>query len=123
MSKEKGTLEIFNLNYDVFLVMVEERFNDKITSGDIYQIVNRSYGISKNSNINMNKYVSELAKRAKELKESNSILYAFFDITLGIITKKIINNGGANEIMDEMIRNRMCILTGNKMQSEHKNEN
>ena len=123
MSKEKGTLEIFNLNYDVFLVMVEERFNDKITSGDIYQIVNRSYGISKNSNINMNKYVSELAKRAKELKESNSILYAFFDIKLEIITKKIINNGGANEIMDEMIRNRMCILTGNKMQSEHKNEN
>ena len=123
MSKEKGTLEIFNLNYDVFLVMVEERFNDKITSGDIYQIVNRSYGISKNSNINMNKYVSELAKRAKELKESNSILYAFFDLILRIITKKIINNGGANEIMDEMIRNRMCILTGNKMQSEHKNEN
>jgi len=124
MSTEKGTMDIFNLNYDIFSIMVEERFNKNITKKDIYQIINRSYGIKGNIKVNMLKYSNELASMSKKYKEDKCILYTFFDITLGIITKKIINKDDASKLLDEMIMNRMCELTGNSIiDFEHKNKN
>ena len=124
MSTEKSTKDSFELNYEILLVMVEERFNSKITMKDVYEVINRSYGIRNDTIVNMVEYVNELARMAKEYKEENNILYTFFDITLGIITKKFVKDKDAHEILDEMILNRMCELTGNdKNDFEHKNEN
>ena len=114
MSTEKGTMDIFNLNYEIFLIMVEERFNDIITKMDVLEVVNMSYGINKKTKVNMNNYINELARQATVLKREGNILYTFFDITLGIITKKVIKKDSASRILDEMIRIRMCELTGNK---------
>ena len=124
MSTEKGTMDIFDLNYEIFLIMVEERFNDRITKMDVLEVVNRSYGINKKTKVNMNNYINELARQATILKGEGNILYTFFDITLGIITKKVIKKDSASRILNEMIRNRMCELTGNKDSDfEHKNKN
>jgi len=120
MSTEKDTIEVFNFNDEIFLLMVEERFDVSITNRDIYEIVNKSYGIKYDDMLNVVKYTNELAKRSKMLKEEGSILYTFFDITLGIITKKVIGKDDANKLLDEMIFDRMCELTGN---NKHKNEN
>ena len=113
MNTKKGTMNIFKFDYEIFSVMVEERFKESITKRDVWDIVNRSYGIIYNSKINLNKYSNELARHAKLLNDDENILYTFFDITLGIITKKVINNDDANKILDEMIFERMCELTGN----------
>ena len=124
MSTEKGTMNVFKINYEIFMVMVEERFKSNISAKDVWHVVNRSYGIMDNRKINMNNYVNELARQATILKREGNILYTFFDITLGIITKKIIKKDDASKILDEMIMNRMYELTGNnKDDFEHKKEN
>tara|TARA_Y100001935_G_scaffold227985_1_gene206622 strand:+ start:419 stop:781 length:363 start_codon:yes stop_codon:yes gene_type:complete len=120
MSKEKGTMENFNLNKDILLVMVEERFNKSISVRDVCDVVNRSYGIRGDIRVNILKYSNELARMSKIYKEENNILHTFFDITLGLITKKLINTDEATKKLDVMIKNSMCKLTGN---NEHKNEN
>ena len=124
MSTEKGTMNVFKINYEIFMVMVEERFKSSISAKDVWHVVNRSYGIMDNRKINMNNYVNELARQATILKREGNILYTFFDITLGIITKKVIKKDAASKILDEMIMNRMYELTGNnKDDFEHKKEN
>ena len=54
MNTEKGTMNIFKFDYEIFSVMVEERFKESITKRDVWDIVNRSYGIIYNSKINLN---------------------------------------------------------------------
>ena len=122
MSTEKSTMNNFKLNKDILLVMVEERFNRAITVKDVYDVVNRSYGIKGNIRVNILKYSNELARMSKKYKDEDNILHTFFDITLGLITKKIIKSDEASKELDAMIKKSMCKLTGNNV-NEHKNEN
>lgn len=122
MSTEKGTMEDFKLNKEILIVMVEERFNKAITVKDVYDVVNRSYGIRGGIRVNILKYSNELARMSKKYNEENSILHTFFDITLGLITKKLINSEDGSKKIDAMIKRNMCKLTGNNY-FEHKNEN
>lgn len=123
MSTEKGTG--YKINFDIFMVMVEERFTETINVNDVYCIVNRSYGIKKDDKINIGAYVNELAKQSLKFKNDKNILYTFFDITLGVISKHSIKLDDRGKfLMNEMIRDRMKELTGYKDVSfEHKNEN
>lgn len=123
MDTEKGTN--YEINFDIFMVMVEERFTETINVNDVFCVVNRSYGIKKNEKINIGEYVNELAKQSLKFKNEKNILYTFFDITLGLISKhsnKLDERG--NLLMNEMIHDRMKELTGyKKMCFEHENEN
>lgn len=62
MNTEKGTN--YEINFDIFMVMVEERFTETINVNDVFCVVNRSYGIKKNEKINIGEYVNELARQS-----------------------------------------------------------
>tara|TARA_Y100001970_G_C14155081_1_gene815064 strand:- start:660 stop:1037 length:378 start_codon:yes stop_codon:yes gene_type:complete len=125
MSTEKGTDIRYTLNNDIFLVMVEERFKDKINVNDVLSVVNRSYGIKDGDKIHIGKYSEELARQSLTMKKDRNILYTFFDIALGVISKNVVlKNKDAKRRLSEMIRDRMMELTGaKKFIFEHKNEN
>tara|TARA_B100000242_G_C42775096_1_gene360896 strand:+ start:193 stop:567 length:375 start_codon:yes stop_codon:yes gene_type:complete len=124
MSTEKGTIN-YCLNYEIFMVMVEERFKDKISVNDVLSVVNRSYGIKEGDKIHIGKYSEELARQSLKMKKERNILYTFFDIALGTLSKNVVlDNHEAKSRMSVMIRDRMLELTGSKaFVFEHKNKN
>jgi len=126
MSTEKGTDVNYRLNNEVFTVMVEERFKEKISVNDVVSIVNRSYGIKEGHLIHIGKYSEELARQSLMMKRERNILYTFFDIALGVLSKNVVldNDDEAKSRISVMIRDRMLELTGaKKFIFEHKNEN
>ena len=125
MSTEKGTNINYCLNSEILMVMVEERFKESINVNDVVSIVNRSYGIKEGDKIHIGKYSEELARQSLRMKREKNILYTFFDIALGVISKNVVlDNDEAKSRMGVMIHDRMLELTGvNKFIFEQKNEN
>ena len=125
MSTEKGTVVNYRLNREIFMVMVEERFKEKINVNDVVSIVNRSYGIKEGDQIHIGKYSEELARQSLKMKREKNILYTFFDIALGVLSKNVVlDNHEAKRKMRVMIHDRMLELTGaKKFIFEQKNEN
>ena len=125
MSTEKGTAVNYRLNREIFMVMVEERFKEKINVNDVVSIVNRSYGIKEGDQIHISKYSEELARQSLKMKREKNILYTFFDIALGVLSKNVVlDNHEAKRKMRVMIHDRMLELTGaKKFIFEQKNEN
>ena len=125
MSTEKGTAVNYRLNSEIFMVMVEERFKEKINVNDVVSIVNRSYGIKEGDQIHIGKYSEELAHQSLKMIREKNILYTFFDIALGVLSKNVVlDNHEAKRKMRVMIHDRMLELTGaKKFIFEQKNEN
>ena len=125
MSTEKGTTINYYLNNEIFMVMVEERFKDKISVNDVVSVVNRSYGIKEGDQIHIGKYSEELARQSLKMKRERNILYTFFDIALGVLSKNVVlDNDDAKRKISVVIRDRMLELTGAKdFIFEHKNKN
>ena len=125
MSTEKGTVVNYRLNREIFMVMVEERFKEKINVNDVVSIVNRSYGIKEGDQIHIGKYSEELAHQSLKMIREKNILYTFFDIALGVLSKNVVlDNHEAKRKMRVMIHDRMLELTGaKKFIFEQKNEN
>jgi len=82
---EKGTGN-FNLDLNKLKSLIIKSKNDKNISGkEIYDIVNKSYGINYGEIISTSKYLYELTGQSLKLKKEESKLYPFFDITISLL--------------------------------------
>ena len=82
---EKGTGN-FNLDLNKLKNLIIKSKNDKNISGkEIYDIVNKSYGINYGEIISTSKYLYELTGQSLKLKKEESKLYPFFDITISLL--------------------------------------
>ena len=81
---EKGTGN-FNLDLNKLKSLIKSKNDENLSGKEIYDIVNKSYGINYGEIISTSKYLCELTGQSLKLKKEESKLYPFFDITISLL--------------------------------------
>jgi hypothetical protein len=115
MSIKKGTE--LEYNEKIILDWLNNDEEEMYTILDIYNIVNKSFGLDRSKKVKLSIYCNALAKKSLDYKKNKNILYAMFDICLAMNTIKIIErkthtNQQTKKNLFDLINKSMDILEG-----------
>ena len=120
---EKGTGN-FNLDLNKLKSLIIKSKNDENLSGkEIYDIVNKSYGINYGEIISTSKYLCELTGQSLKLKKEESKLYPFFDITISLLLiRKNSELRKTGIILPDDVNDKLCKCIDDSLKIIEKND-